>query len=230
MTSPVFVTFTGMDGTTIPISTQADIAYVVPFLAPAKPGSITTASLIVFGGGASIAVSGSVADTYAALGVSLTGPGVLCNTPQGSVALASYGTDAGSTADTWYWSEGFNPTRRLVTTIAMLNGTTVGTDNVRYAMWDTNGAVLGSTAAAGALSATSDVFQGIAVSTPFYAEAGRVWSGFCVNGATAAHQTIPTLTYTNWTGTTAGVMAATVPAITPTTSTTAGVGPFWRLS
>jgi hypothetical protein len=231
MTSPVFVSFTDMSGATAYVSTQADIACVITYTAAmGKPGSVADASLIVFGGSSTLAVEGTVATTYAALGVGMTGPGVLPNTPQGTVALASYGTDAVSTADTWYWSEGYIPTRRLVSTIACLNGTTVGTDNVRYAMWDSNGAVLGSTAAAGALSAVSDVFQGIAVSTPFYAEAGRCWVGFNTNGTTCAHQTIAASTYPNWTGTTAATMEDAVPAITPTTSTTAGVGPFWRLS
>jgi hypothetical protein len=231
MTTPVFVTFTAMDGTTIPLSTTAGVAYVEPFTAAqGKPGSIETASLVVFSNGASVAVSGSVADTYAALGVSLVGPGVLCNTPQGTVALASYGTDAVSTADTYYWSEGFNPTTRTVTNVACLNGTTAATDKAIYAIWDADGAVLGWTALAGVLCANGDTFQSIALVTPITIPAGRYFVGFVVNGTTTAHQTIAASTYPNYTGTTAGTFGAAVPAITPTTSTTAGVGPFWRLS
>ena len=231
MTSPVFVSLTDMDGSTVYVSTQADIACVIPFtLSMGKPGTVADASLIVFGGSSTLAVEGTPATVYAALGVGMTGIGVLTNTPQGTVALASTGTDAVSTADTWYISEGFVYTRRLITTIACLNGTSVGTDNVRYAMWDAAGAVLGSTAAAGALSAVADVYQGIAVSDPFYANPGRVWVGFNVNGTAAAHQTIAASTYPNWTGTVVGTMEDAVPAFTPTTSTTANVGPFWRLS
>lgn len=230
MTSPAFVTFSDPDGNSVRISTQGDVSSLAPVPTSQTPGSIAC-TRVRFSGGGFQDVQGSVATTATALGVAaLTGPGVLTNTPQGTVALASTGTDAASTADTWYWSEGFNPTERTVTTIACLNGTTVGTDNVRYAVWDAAGAVLGSTAAAGALSATSDVYQGIAASAPFTLPAGRIFVGFCVDGTTAAHQTIAAATYPNFTGTTEGVMEDAVPAITPTTSTTAGVGPFWRLS
>lgn len=232
MTSPVFVSFTDMASATVYVSKENPIAAVVPYTAAmGKPSNIADASLIIFSGAPPLAVSGTVATTYAALGVAFTGPGVLCNTPQGTVALASYGTDATSTADTWYWSEGFNPTSRLVTTIACLNGTTsVGTDKVIYAIWNSAGTPILWTSLAGVTAATADVFQGIAATTPTVIAAGQIFVGFCVNGTTTPHQTIAAATYPNFTGTTAGVFGAAVPTIVPTTSTTAGVGPFWRLS
>jgi hypothetical protein len=229
LAAPNWITFTDIDGNSCRINTLDNISSLTLVDPSETPDSAAYTAVHTSGG--VIVVSGAVATVAAALGIEApTGPGVLCNTPQGTVALASYGTDAVSTADTWYWSEGYNPTERTVTTIACLNGTNVGTDNVRYACWDSDGNVLGSTAAAGALSAVADVFQGIAASSPFTMPAGRVFVGFCVNGTTAAHQTIAASTYANYTGTTAGVMADAVPTITPTTSTTAGVGPFWRLS
>lgn len=229
MAAPNFVTFTDIAGNSCRINTLDTISSLTLIPAAECPGGAAYTAVAQSGG--ITKVSGAVATVASSLGISApTGPIFLNNVPMGSVALASYGTDAVSTADTWYWSEGYNPCERTVTTIACLNGTTVGTDNVRYACWDSAGNVLGSTAAAGALSAVADVFQGIAASTPFTMPAGRVFTGFCVNGTTCAHQTIATLTYAVATGTTAGVMAAAVPTITPTTSTTAGVGPFWRLS
>jgi hypothetical protein len=155
-----------------------------------------------------------------------TGAVRLSNTPLGSIALASTGTDAASTAGTWYYSEGVNPSSRTVTTIACLNGTTVGTDLVIYAIWDKDGTVLGWTLLTGTLSAVADVFQPINLVTPITLPAGRYYVGFQVNGTTAAHQTIATLTYQNSTGSVAGTFGAAVPAITPPTTITAGVGPF----
>jgi len=230
MTSPVFVTFTDLAGSSIRISSQASISMLTP-VTTGLPASIAAATVITFDGGGSVVVQGSVTTTATALGVtSPTGPGVLCNTPQGTVALSAYGTDAASTADTWYWSEGYNPAERLVTNILMLNGTTVGTDKAIYAVWNSAGTPVGWTALAGVLCATGDIFQGIAAVTPFTLPAGQIWSGFVVNGTNTAHQTIATATYPNYTGTTAGTFGAAVPSITPTTTTTAGVGPFWRMS
>jgi len=161
----------------------------------------------------------------------ITGPTRLHNTPVGPVALASYGTDAVSVAGTWYYSEGFNPSSRTVTNIACLNGTTaVGTDLVIYAIWDAAGVVLGWTLLTGTLAAGADVFQSIALVTPITLPAGKYFAGFQVNGTTTPHQTIPTLTYQNSTGSVAGTFGAAVPAITVPTTVTAGVGPFHQLS
>ncbi len=231
MTSPVFVTFTDLAGSSIRISSQASISMLTP-VTTGLPASIAAATVITFDGGGSVVVQGSVTTTATALGVtSPTGPGVLCNTPQGTVALASYGTDAVSSIDTYYWSEGYNPAERTVTNVACLNGTTgVGTDLQIFAIWNSAGTPLGWTALAGTTPATADVFQSIALVTPITLPAGRVFAGFVVNGTTTPHQTIATATYPNYTGTTAGTFGAAVPSITPTTTTTAGVGPFWRMT
>ena len=234
MPAPQFVTFTdARTNESIRVSTQAPIAALVPFtLDMGKLGTISVATLIVFESGAAQAVSGSVTTTAAALGVAaVVGPGVLPNTPQGTVALSLYGTDAVSAVSTYYWAEGFNPVERTVTNLAMLNGTTsVGTDSVIHAIWDSTGAVLGWTTLAGTLAATADVFQSIALVTPIVMPAGRVFAGFIINGTTSPHQTIAANTYPAFTGTTAGVFGSAVPVIVPSVTTTANVGPFWRMS
>ena len=231
MTSPAFVTFSDPNGNTCRVSTQGEISSLSGIPIGETPAS-TVCTRIRFAGGGFQDVQGAVATVATSLGVNApTGPGVLCNVPTGSVALASYGTDATSTADTWYWSEGFNPTDRTVTNLQMLNGTTnVGTDKCIYALWDALGAVLGWTTLAGVTAATADVFQSIALVTPVVIPPGRYFAGFVVNGTTTPHQTIATLTYMNYTGTTAGVFGAAVPVIVPSTSTTANVGPFWRMT
>jgi hypothetical protein len=230
MTSPAFVTFTDPSGETCRVSTQGPIFSLSVIPVSTTPGGVVCTRVRSAQGFQD--VQGTVAATATALGiVAPTGPGVLTNTPQGTVALASYGTDAVSAIDTYYWSSGFNPTDMLVTNIACLNGTTaVGTDLVIYAIWDSSGAVLGWTALAGTLAATADVFQSIALVTPITITPGRYFVGFVVNGTTTPHQTIAASTYPNYTGTTAGTFGAAVPAISPSITTTAGVGPFWRLT
>lgn len=153
----------------------------------------------------------------------------MSNTPVGSVARASMGTDAASTAGSIYFSDMVLDRSMVSTGAGVLNGTTVGTDKVIYFLCDEAGTVLRTTALAGTLSAVADVFQEIAWTSPISLPPGRYWVGFQVEGTTAAHQTIATLTYLNSTGSAAGVWGTIPAAITPTTTTTAGVGPFFYL-
>ena len=124
------------------------------------------------------------------------------------------------------WASRYAP--MVATGMGVLNGTTVGTDKVVYALWDSAGAVIRTTLLTGVLSATADVFQEIAFTSAVTLPPGRYWGGFQAEGTTAAHQTIATLTYLNSTGPVAGTFG-TIPAITTTNTTTAGVGPFWYL-
>jgi hypothetical protein len=224
------VTFSDPDGNTCRVNSQADnlSLSVTP---PTSSNGLTCTRIRGEGGGFQD-VQGAVATVATSLGlVAPTGPGIIMNTAQGTVALSAYGTDAASTADTYYWSSGFLPVTQTITAIACLNGTTaVGTDKVIYAIWDSAGTVLGWTDLAGTLAATADVFQSVNLVAPVEVTAGRIFVGFVVNGTTTPHQTIAANTYPNYTGTTAGTFGEAIPAITPTTSTTANVGPFWRLS
>jgi hypothetical protein len=153
----------------------------------------------------------------------------VANVPVGPVARASMGTDAASTAGSIYFSDIYLPEAMVSTGAGVLNGTTPGTDAVIYFLADEAGTVLRTTALAGTLSAVADVFQEIAWTSPISLPPGRYWVGFQVEGTTATHQTIATLTYLNSTGSAAGVFGTIPAAITPTTTTTANVGPFFYL-
>jgi hypothetical protein len=153
----------------------------------------------------------------------------VANIPVGPVARASIGTDAASTAGSIYFADLVLDAPMTATGLAMLNGTTaVGTDSQIFALWDEAGNVLRTTALAGVLAATADVFQEIAFTSPIALGPGLYWIGFQVNGTTTPHQTIAASTYLNSTGSVAGVFG-TIPAITPTTTTTANVGPVGYL-
>lgn len=148
----------------------------------------------------------------------------LSNIPIGPVARASIGTDAAHVNGTIYYSEIVVPTRRTVTGIGVLNGTTVGTNNLIAALYDAAGALVANTALAGTLGAGADTFQEIALTAPVTIEPGRYFVATQANGTTHQTQKIATATYLNATGSVAGAFG-TLPAITPPTTTTADVGP-----
>lgn len=153
----------------------------------------------------------------------------VANIPVGPVARASIGTDAASTAGTVYFADMYVPEPMTVTGIGVLNGTVVGTDKVIVAIFDEAGTRLGTSALAGTLSASADAFQQIALTAPISIPRGRYWIAFQVEGTTAAHQTIAANTYLNSTGSVAGVWGTIPATITPTTTTTADVGPIGYL-
>lgn len=240
MTSPVFVTFTSglaaatgtAAGASVRVSTQAPIASLTPITPGylATDASLSAVTMIKYSGGAVDFVSGSVTTVATSLGiVAPSGPIVLPNTPLGNTAYGSLGTDAVSVAGTQYFVEHFSPTDRLVTNLAALNGSTAATDKVIYFICDNTGAVLATTTLAGVVCATGDTFQSIALTAPITISAGRYWTGFQVNGTTTKHRTIAASTFTNATGSLAGSFG-TIAAITPTTTTTAGVGPFMQMT
>ncbi len=248
MTSPVFVTFTSAlltspgagfaSGASIRISTQTPIASLSPVTPgyAGTDGSLSNVTLVKYAGGGQDYVSGSVTTVATSLGIAApSGPIILANTPLGNTAYGSLGTDAVSVSGTQYFVEGFNPTDRTVTNLAALNGTTAGTDKVIYFICDSSGAVLATTSLAGTTCTGTDAFQALALVTgaatavPITLPAGRFWSGFQVNGNTTKHRTIAASTFTNCTGSLAGVLG-TIAAITPTSTVTAGVGPFMQLT
>lgn len=150
----------------------------------------------------------------------------MANIPVGPVARASIGTDGASTAGTVYFADTYLPEAMTVTGIAVLNGTTVGTDKVVVALFDEAGNKLATSALAGTLSAGADAFQEIDLTAPISIPRGRYWIGLQVEGTTAAHQRIAASTYLNSTGSVAGVFGTIPATITPTSTTTANVGPI----
>jgi len=197
-----------------------------------SPGGFGAAPWSLSAGGAveMFVVSSNVVTAMPAVGAAALNamPTRVANVPIGPVARASLGTDAVSVAGTIYFSDMRLDAPMVATGMGVLNGTTAATDKVVYALWASAGAVIRTTLPTGVLAANGDVFQEIAFTSAVTLPPGRYWGGFQAEGTTTAHQTIATLTYLNSTGSVAGVFG-TVPAITPTTSTTAGVGPFWYL-
>lgn len=123
----------------------------------------------------------------------LTHPTRVFNVRPGAAAanLTGVGTDAAADAATsLYYTEIFVPHRMLVTGIACLNGTTVGTDKQRYLLFDSSGAFLVGTATAGATSSGADVFQEIALTAPTVIGPGRYYVGFKRDGTTDGFQTL----------------------------------------
>lgn len=149
-----------------------------------------------------------------------------CNIPVGPVAYASIGTDAASTAGSIYRGTLYVPYSHVVTGLAILNGTTVGTDAVIYALYDAGGVLMANTALAGATSAGADTFQTIAfTASRVITGPARYFIAFQVNGTTAAHQTVAASTYNDIVSSSATGTFGTLTNFTAPTTFTAGVSP-----
>lgn len=119
-----------------------------------------------------------------------TGSAWVFNVPINANAanLAGIGTDAAVDAATsLYYTEIFVPRRMTLTGAAVLNGTTVGTDNIRTLLFDSDGAFIIGSATAGVLGAGADVFQAVAFTAATTVSPGRYFVGYKANGTT--HQT-----------------------------------------
>jgi len=156
------------------------------------------------------------------------GPRIL---PNGTILnLSTRGTSAVHVAGTWYRAEIQVPHLAQWTGIQVLNGATVGTDNLMVALYDTNGVLITNSAVAGVLSAGANTFQSIAFLTQPILTPGRYFVAVQCNGTTA--------TTRRWAATDGGnqmTQSATgtfgnVPAsFTPPTTFTADVGPIAAL-
>lgn len=83
-------------------------------------------------------------------------------------ALETAGT-APSANTEQYCTEFELPYSMILTGMAVLNGTTVGTDKHLYILYDASGNVLANTAVAGTTTAGASTYQKINFTTPFYA-------------------------------------------------------------
>jgi len=156
------------------------------------------------------------------------GPRILPNGP--ILAFASLGTSAVHVAGTWYRAEIQVPHLAQWTGIQVLNGATVGTDNLMVALYDTNGVLITNSAVAGVLSAGANAFQSIAFLTQPILTPGRYFVAVQCSGTTA--------TTRRWAAADGGFQMTqsatgtfgTVPAsFTPPTTFTADVGPIAAL-
>ena len=153
------------------------------------------------------------------------GPRILPNVP--ILAFASLGTSAVHVAGTWYRSEIFVPHVAQWTGIGVLNGATVGTDNLMVALYDTNGVLITNSAVAGALSAGANAFQNIALLQSPILQPGRYFVAVQCNGTTATTRRQAAANGGNTMTSSATGTFGTVPAsFTPPTTFTADVGPI----
>lgn len=150
----------------------------------------------------------------------------LSTIPIGSVAYASLGSSAVHTAGMIYAAELWLPANKTITGVGVLNGATVGTDDLIFGLANSAGTVVATTALAGTLSSGANAFQEIALTAP-YAAVGpaRYWVIVQCEGTTATTRRIAASTYLAFTGSDAGVFG-TLSSITVPTSTVADVGPI----
>ncbi len=154
--------------------------------------------------------------------------GRIPNIPIGAVAYGSLGTSAVHVAGSIYVSEIQVLGWKTVTGIGILNGATAATDNVIYALYDTNGKLLANTALAGTLAAGTNAFQQIALTSSIALKPGRYFLAFQANGTTTTTRRIAASTYLNFASVTAGSFG-TLPSLTPPTSTASDTGPIGYL-
>lgn len=152
--------------------------------------------------------------------------------PGGTIYTSLNSTGTTLAATTMYCTEIQLPFSKLLTGLAVLNGTTVGTDNHLVALYDSGGNLLANSAVAGVLAATASNYQQISFTAPYFSVGPAQYFG-CVqtNGTTATVRMLVTQVQDQYL--TKGVTAqtfGTVPATitVPTTFTTA-VGPYLGL-
>ncbi|MDD5199266.1 MAG: hypothetical protein PHC88_05630 [Terrimicrobiaceae bacterium] len=134
--------------------------------------------------------------------------------PIGSVAYGSFGTDTTPVATVSYLVEIFVGEPFTCTGAACLNGTAAATDKYIFALYDTSGNLLATTALAGVTATGTDAFQQIAWTAPLQLPAGRYILMVTTNGTTTRLRTIATATFVN---VLAGSLTAQVFATVPST-------------
>ena len=101
------------------------------------------------------------------------------------IILATTGTDvAYATAGDQYVIEIIIRYNTTFTGAALLNGPTVGNDNVIYALWNQAGTRVASTSLSGVAIAGADAWQQIAFTAPYEAIPGRYFIGIQGSGTT----------------------------------------------
>lgn len=182
-------------------------------------------------GNLSGAIAGNVVPYYNALNGNPAvpqGPRRLPNTPING--FASLGTSAVHVAGTLYVSEIYVPHVAQWTGISILNGVTVGTDNLIGALYASDGTFIASSALAGTLSAGANAFQDLAFTSAVLLYPGRYFGVLQANGAIATTRRIAATMGGNvMAGTVAGTFGTLPAAITAPTASTADAGPIFQL-
>lgn len=145
-------------------------------------------------------------------------------------AIDTAGNAAGATTED-YCTQVYLPYSKYLTGLALLNGTTVGTNKWTYALYDSGGALLANTLAAGTLTSGASTYQQIAFTTPYYAVGPATYFAcFQANGTTDTYRRVNTaanegLNAGKLTGLTFGTVPASITV--PSTFTTA-LGGYWE--
>lgn len=105
-------------------------------------------------------------------------------------SFATGGTSAVHVAGSWYRGEVFIPYLAQWLGFYVLNGATVGTDNLMIGLWDSAGNLITNSAVAGVLSAGANTPQQIAFLTAPILPPGRYFVGVQCNGTTATTRRI----------------------------------------
>lgn len=142
--------------------------------------------------------------------------------------LSGLGTDTAGVNGTTWFADVFIPVAgKVCTGIGVLNGGTVATDKIIVSLYDANGVLLANSATAGTNMASTNVFQETAFTATYtILKPGRFWIGAQTNGANANIRTIATATWIDVLTTNVAGTFATIPALTPPTTFTAGKGPI----
>lgn len=160
------------------------------------------------------------------LGVTPSTMGRYSTIPIGAVAYNALGTSAVHVAGTTYFSEVLLTEMKTLTGVGVLNGATVGTNNLNVAVYGSDGgSALANSALAGTLSAGANAFQEIPFTATITLQPGRYWVAVQCNGTTATTRRIAASTYLNFTTSVGGTFGV-FPVLTPPTSTTADIGPI----
>ncbi|MGA3015928.1 MAG: hypothetical protein ABSF62_02330 [Bryobacteraceae bacterium] len=146
----------------------------------------------------------------------------------GAVANTSLGTSTSVGATTVYCTEVNLPFNKLLTGIAVLNGTTNTNDHRYVILYDSTGNVIANSATTGTVTATNSVYQARAFTTKYYA-VGPAQYFACFQDSVGSDAVMMAVTGTNDNLLTAGQTGATfgtIPALTVPTSFTTAVGPY----
>lgn len=162
-----------------------------------------------------------------AFGITTSLPGRIFNVQLSGTALTGIGTDGASVAGTLYYSQIFLPANKTLTGVAVLNGTTVGTDKLIGALYDSEGTLVANSALAGATGSGADSFQELAFTSTYDAVGPRTYFvALQVNGTTHQNQRMAASTPLCWTGSATGTFGTLPASITPPTTFTADKGPI----
>lgn len=141
------------------------------------------------------------------------------------------GTAAGATTE-MYCEEIDLPYSKLLTGLALLNGTTATTDNHNVELYDAGGKLLGNSAAAGAIASGASAWQKYNFTSTFYAVGPALYYGcFTANGTTATvRHTITSVNDVFSAFKITGLVFGTISAsITPPGTFTTALGPYLQL-